>query len=279
MAGKFGFIYGAFDILREADMTNLEKATQLNLEKGNQHLGIGVLDSELIEDGAVKTTEDRMEIMLAFRGVDFVFRVTREQLEDREKMRVAAEQAYQEFLKTPKKPKDEGAKKYKAVYLPGTWDLFHLGHLRNIRKAIENGLMVFVGAKSDELVYEHKNRRPILQDEERMSLLRHLKGVTKVIKTHSRNPQIAIDLIGSLYEAEVEAICIGSDLKADFEAMREKIDPKIDIIYTDRDENEPSTTKDRKKLMQISGYTSLSGKMTRRTEAALVFMEGNIKER
>ena len=68
----YGFIYGDYDIIRGDDLTTLEKATQLNLERGNKYLGVGVLDSELIVDGAIKTTEARMRIMLAFRGVDFV---------------------------------------------------------------------------------------------------------------------------------------------------------------------------------------------------------------
>lgn len=264
MVKDFGIIYGDYDIIRGADLTTIEKATQLNLERGNKYLGVGVLDSELISDGAIKTTEARMKIILAFRGVDFVFRVTAEQLKDRKKMIEAAEQAYQEFLKTPEEPKNE-VLTHENIYLPGTWDLLHRGHIENLEEASKMGKRLIVGVKSDELVKAHKNRKPFLPAEERMEIIRHLKCVDRVIQSHSRNPQIAIDMISSLYGIQIDAICVGSDLKADFESMRQSIDPQIDIVYTERPKNGPSTTKEMKKL-QISRYTSLPSRMRKPIE-------------
>lgn len=238
----------------------------MNLERGNKYLGVGVLDSELIVDGAIKTTEARMRIMLAFRGVDFVFKVTAEQLNDRKKMIQAAEQAYQEFLKTPKEPKKE-VLTHENIYLPGTWDLLHGGHIENLVEAAKMGKRLIVGVKSDDLVKAHKNRKPFLSAEERMEIISHLKCVDRVIQSHSRNPQIAVETIRSLYGIQIDAICVGSDLKADFEAMKKNIDPQIDIVYTERPKDGPSTTKDMKKL-QISGHTSLPGRMTKPKEAS-----------
>ena len=261
MATDYGFVYGDYDIIRSTELLFIEKASQLNREKGKKYLGVGILASELMEEGTLKSTTDRMKIVLALRGVDFVFEVTGEALHNRDKMLEVAEQAYQEFIKTKQSTQLEANqnttgknKKYEYIYLPGTWDLFHAGHLENLQEALKLGEKLIVGVKSDELVRQHKNRQPFLSAEERMDVLRHMKCVDEVVQSHSRNPQIAINTILEDYGKKVEAVCVGSDLIADFEAMKEKIDPAVDIVYTERPKDGPSTSKDTKKLAKIGGH-------------------------
>ena len=59
------------------------------------------------------------------------------------------------------------------MYAPGTYDLFHAGHLENLLEASQKSKRLIVGVKADELVYEHKGRKPMMTAEERMEILRH----------------------------------------------------------------------------------------------------------
>lgn len=260
MTKEYGFIYGDYDIIRGEELELIERAAQLNREKGKKYLGVGILASELMEEGTLKSTSDRMKIVLALRGVDFVFEVTEEQLQDREKMLEAAELAYQKFIKSYEETKiqtREDNRKYEYIYLPGTWDLFHIGHLENLEEALKMGKNLIVGVKSDELVKQHKKKTPFLSSEERMDVIRHLKCVDEVIQSHSRNPQVAINTIWADYAKKIDAVCVGSDLIADFEAMRGAIDPSVDLVFTERPKDGPSTTKDTKKLAKISGHAGV----------------------
>lgn len=286
MATNYGFIYGDYDIIRSTDLIFIERASQLNREKGKKYLGVGILASELMEEGTLKSTTDRMKIVLALRGVDFVFEVTGEELENRDKMLETAEQAYQEFMKTKQSTQLEANqnptgenKKYEYIYLPGTWDLFHAGHLENLQEALKLGDKLIVGVKSDELVKEHKNRQPFLSAEERMDVLRHMKCVDEVVQSHSRNPQIAINTIWEDYGKKVGAVCVGSDLIADFEAMKDKIDPTVDIVYTSRPKDGPSTSKDTKKLAKIGGHAGIiHKKMKASNDSAVQKQRNKVKE-
>ena len=92
-----------------------------------------------------------------------------------------------------------------------------------------------------------------------MAILRHFKMVSNVIPSHSRNPQIAIDTILAEYGIKVDAVCVGSDLREDFEAMRSQISPKVSIVFTERPKDGPSTTK---MLKRIGGFRSTSPAIT-----------------
>lgn len=284
MAIDYGYVYGDYDVIRSTELLFIEKASQLNREKGKKYLGVGILASELMEEGTLKSTTDRMKIVLALRGVDFVFEVTEQELENRDKMQETAERAYQEFIRAKQAAQIEENqnptnKKYEYIYLPGTWDLFHAGHLENLQEALKLGNKLIVGVKSDELVKEHKNRKPFLSAEERMDVLRHMKCVDEVVQSHSRNPQIAINTIYQDYGKKVSAVCVGSDLIADFEAMKDKIDPTVDIVYTARPKDGPSTTKDTKKLARIGGHAGIiHKKMKASNDSAVQKHRNNVEE-
>ena len=72
-------------------------------------------------------------------------------------------------------------KKDKIVYLPGVFDLFHVGHLMAIQKARSFGGFLVVGVQSSESVHEQKKRWPIINTEDRKQILFNIKGVDWVI--------------------------------------------------------------------------------------------------
>lgn len=69
----------------------------------------------------------------------------------------------------------------RVVYLPGVFDLFHVGHLMAIQKARKFGDYLIVGIQSDESVLAQKKKRPVFSEENRKRILFNVKGVDLVI--------------------------------------------------------------------------------------------------
>lgn len=60
----------------------------------------------------------------------------------------------------------------KIVVTIGSWDLLHIGHVRYLRKAREQGDILIVGVDSDRTVKKYKGElRPIVPYEERCEML------------------------------------------------------------------------------------------------------------
>ena len=62
----------------------------------------------------------------------------------------------------------------------GTFDLFHIGHLRILERASEYGNYLIVGISSDELNMKKKNKTPIYTSEERKKIISSLNCVDEV---------------------------------------------------------------------------------------------------
>ena len=61
---------------------------------------------------------------------------------------------------------------HKIVCTVGSWDMLHIGHLRYLIKAKEQGDVLIVGADSDRGIKIYKNElRPVIPQEERMEML------------------------------------------------------------------------------------------------------------
>lgn len=78
-------------------------------------------------------------------------------------------------------------KKYKIGYVPGVYDLFHIGHLNLIRRAKEQSEYLMVGVLTDELVEHFKGKRPYIPFEERIEIVAALKEVDEVVKVDFSN--------------------------------------------------------------------------------------------
>lgn len=67
------------------------------------------------------------------------------------------------------------------VYIPGVWDLLHVGHLIILERARSLGDKLVVGVASDEVVQLDKGRLPIIQLGHRLRMLNALTCVNLVI--------------------------------------------------------------------------------------------------
>lgn len=243
-----GYVSGVYDILRKKELERLDMAIQVNQENGNQYFGVAVYDDELCEKlgfgEPVKSVEDRIEIIQYVYGVDFAFPISSlDETEIAESARKALEQ-YQVRLETEKT--EDKDKEFDIVYAPGSYDLFHAGHLENLLEAAKRGKRLIVGVKADELVLRHKGKRPMLNAQERMEILRHFKFVYDVYRYYTRDPHIAAKWIQNKYGKTVDAIFMGTDLEQDFKDIDD-----IRIIFTSRSQEmmeTRSTTAYTKKL-------------------------------
>ena len=73
----------------------------------------------------------------------------------------------------------------KRVITFGTFDVFHVGHLRLLRRARAHGDELIVGVSTDELSFEKKQRYPVFPQHERMEIIAALGFVSDVFEEES----------------------------------------------------------------------------------------------
>ena len=71
---------------------------------------------------------------------------------------------------------------HKIVCTVGSWDMLHIGHLRYLIKAREQGDILVVGVDSDRGIklYKKNQLRPVIPQEERMEMLKYQECVDYV---------------------------------------------------------------------------------------------------
>src|SRR3546814_17844766 len=67
----------------------------------------------------------------------------------------------------------------------GTFDLFHIGHLRILERAAALGSELVVGVSSDELNFGKKGHYPVYDEDERMAIVSAIRHVSKVFREDS----------------------------------------------------------------------------------------------
>lgn len=72
-------------------------------------------------------------------------------------------------------------KKYHVGYVPGVYDLFHIGHLNLVRNCKKYCDYLIVGVLTDELVEFYKGRRPFIPFEERIEIISALADVDRAV--------------------------------------------------------------------------------------------------
>ena len=71
--------------------------------------------------------------------------------------------------------------KYKIGYTQGTFDMFHIGHLNLLRQAKEQCEKLIVGINSDQLVQEYKSKTPVVNEHDRMDIVKEIRCVDEVL--------------------------------------------------------------------------------------------------
>lgn len=92
-----------------------------------------------------------------------------------------------------------------VVYTAGTFDLFHLGHLRMIQNAAALGSTLVVAVSTDELMQSYKDAKPAVPFEERLEIVRAIRGVDLAI------PQTSTDKFEAWKRIGFDVWVVGDD--------------------------------------------------------------------
>ena len=94
----------------------------------------------------------------------------------------------------------------------GTFDVFHVGHLRILERARSYGDNLTVGVSTDELNFSKKGRYPYYSEIERLEIVRALRSVDEVFLEESleMKRQYIID-----YQADI--LVMGDDWTGKFD--------------------------------------------------------------
>ena len=119
-------------------------------------------------------------------------------------------------------------KKYKIGYTQGTFDMFHIGHLNIIKNAKIQCERLIVGVNSDSLVYEYKQKNPVIKDTDRAEIVRNLKTVDECLIVNT------LDKVMLQEHLKFDAIFIGNDWYGNPRWMQTKEDLNkrgVDVVF------------------------------------------------
>ncbi len=66
-------------------------------------------------------------------------------------------------------------------YVPGAWDMFHIGHLNILKRARQNCTRLVVGVVTDEALFQAKGKYPVVPLAERMEVVAAMDIVDAVV--------------------------------------------------------------------------------------------------
>lgn len=124
--------------------------------------------------------------------------------------------------------RDKKTKAYKIGYTQGAYDLFHIGHLNLINNAKKMCDYLIVGVNSDKLIEIYKNKKPVINENDRATIISNLKSVDKVVIVDS------LDKLSIRKQFCFDVVFIGSDWKGNerwIETEKELAKIHCDVVY------------------------------------------------
>ena len=94
----------------------------------------------------------------------------------------------------------------------GTFDVFHVGHLRILKRARKLGDYLIVGVSTDQLNFSKKNKYPVYSQEERREIIENICFVDEVFYEHSLEEKRKY-----LIEYKADILVMGEDWKGKFD--------------------------------------------------------------
>lgn len=109
-----------------------------------------------------------------------------------------------------------------VVYTSGTFDMLHISHLRLIEYARGLGDILIVGVNTDELIASYKST-PMIPFEDRIALMRAIKGPDLVIPQHS------LDHKDKVKKLKFDVFVVGDDWTGKYDYLEEM---GVTVVYT-----------------------------------------------
>jgi len=113
----------------------------------------------------------------------------------------------------------------RTVITFGTFDVFHVGHLRVIERAAELGDRLVVGVSADALNIRKKGRAPVFSEGERMEIVAALKVVDHVFREDSLEQKRDY-----IIEHQADVLVMGDDWAGKFDEFKDV----CEVVYLPR---------------------------------------------
>lgn len=150
-------------------------------------------------------------------------------------------------------------KNKRIIFTAGTWDLFHIGHLEILKKSKSLGDYLIVGVSTDELVFNYKGVKPVVNYSDRFKILSSCRFVDKVVK------QTKLIDISILKKYSVDCVTVGSDWKNKSLAGLDWMISNGSVIYLPYTKS-TSTTDIKRKIIKNS-YEIIKSELYREQKA------------
>jgi len=127
--------------------------------------------------------------------------------------------------------------KNKTIITYGTFDMFHIGHLKLLQRLAKKGNKLIVAVSTDEF-NQGKGKKTLIPFEQRAEIVKNIKCVDLVIPENSWEQKVE-----DIKKHEVDIFAIGDDWEGKFDFLKKY----CEVVYLRRTEN-ISTTKLKKSL-------------------------------
>jgi glycerol-3-phosphate cytidylyltransferase len=120
----------------------------------------------------------------------------------------------------------------KTVITFGTFDLFHVGHLRILQRARAFGDRLIVGVSTDDLNFSKKGYRPIFSQNDRREIVASIKAVDETFFEES------LEKKGDYIKTwKADILVMGNDWKGRFDQFKSL----CEVVYLPRTEGISTT--------------------------------------
>ncbi len=122
-------------------------------------------------------------------------------------------------------------KSEKIIITYGTFDMFHIGHLRLLKRLKALGGKLIVGVSTDEF-NTLKEKKTLIPFEHRKEIIANIKCVDSVISENNWEQKI-----DDILNYKVDIFAIGDDWEGEFDYLKEY----CEVVYLPRTENISTT--------------------------------------
>lgn len=121
--------------------------------------------------------------------------------------------------------------KNKTIITYGTFDMFHIGHLKLLQRLKSMGDKLIVAVSTDEF-NQTKGKKTLIPYEQRVEIVRNIKCVDEAIAEENWEQKV-----NDVQKYNVDVFAIGDDWEGKFDFLKEY----CEVVYLSRTQNISTT--------------------------------------